>query len=83
MATVIFCIFWGDPSGAYVGVVLHVSESGWERVHVMHITVYSKKNWTVESLRWCFTNLHCTKAPSGNPLILQEVEEAKITWLQI
>eukprot|EP00957_Ditylum_brightwellii_P044846 3402245-Ditylum_brightwellii.AAC.1 len=29
------------------GVILPVSESGWERVHAMHIAVYGKKNQTV------------------------------------
>eukprot|EP00957_Ditylum_brightwellii_P055867 4233144-Ditylum_brightwellii.AAC.1 len=31
----------------------------------------------------CFINLHHTKAPSGNPLILQENREDKMVWLQI
>eukprot|EP00957_Ditylum_brightwellii_P153205 11660814-Ditylum_brightwellii.AAC.2 len=33
-----------------VGVVLPISESGWERVHEMHIELYYSKNSTVESL---------------------------------
>eukprot|EP00957_Ditylum_brightwellii_P044787 3397528-Ditylum_brightwellii.AAC.1 len=49
----------------------------------MHIAAYSKKNWSVESLWQCFTNLHCTKASSGNPSISQEVKETKMAWLQI
>eukprot|EP00957_Ditylum_brightwellii_P196338 14958958-Ditylum_brightwellii.AAC.1 len=30
-----------------------------------------------------FTTLHCTKVPSGDPLIPVEVREAKLAWLQI
>eukprot|EP00957_Ditylum_brightwellii_P129463 9875488-Ditylum_brightwellii.AAC.1 len=58
-------------------------EKVWEDVHAMHIAAYDKKNRTVESLRWCFTNLHITRAPSGDPTIAEEFREAKIGWLQI
>eukprot|EP00957_Ditylum_brightwellii_P108939 8310469-Ditylum_brightwellii.AAC.1 len=61
-----------------VGVVLPVSESGWERVHAMHIAVYGKKNRIVESLQRCLTNLHRTSAQSGNPSITEEIREAKL-----
>eukprot|EP00957_Ditylum_brightwellii_P130550 9958551-Ditylum_brightwellii.AAC.1 len=33
--------------------------------------VYGNKIQIVESLQWCFTTLHYTKAPSGDPLISQ------------
>eukprot|EP00957_Ditylum_brightwellii_P048644 3691284-Ditylum_brightwellii.AAC.1 len=49
----------------------------------MHIAVYGKKNRTVESLQLCFTNLHCTRAPSGDPSISEEIREMKLAWLQI
>eukprot|EP00957_Ditylum_brightwellii_P121463 9263687-Ditylum_brightwellii.AAC.1 len=49
----------------------------------MHIAVYSKKNRTVESLWQCFTNLHHSRTPSGNPSISEEIREAKLSWLQI
>eukprot|EP00957_Ditylum_brightwellii_P027321 2065363-Ditylum_brightwellii.AAC.1 len=58
-----------------VGVVLPVSEHGWERVHAMHISVYGKKNRNVESLKWTFNNLHCTRAPTSNPSIPEEIRE--------
>eukprot|EP00957_Ditylum_brightwellii_P091969 7002449-Ditylum_brightwellii.AAC.1 len=49
----------------------------------MHLSVYAKKNRTVESLRRCFTNLRSCKAPSGDPNIPMEVREAKLAWVQI
>eukprot|EP00957_Ditylum_brightwellii_P023310 1759546-Ditylum_brightwellii.AAC.1 len=66
-----------------MGIILLILESGWDRVHGMHIKLYDAKNRTVESLRCCFTNMHRTKAPSGNPAIAQEIREAKMAWLQI
>eukprot|EP00957_Ditylum_brightwellii_P000518 40128-Ditylum_brightwellii.AAC.1 len=42
-----------------VGAILPVSESGWERVHDMHIAVYGKKNLTVTSLfKNTLNNIH-------------------------
>eukprot|EP00957_Ditylum_brightwellii_P200707 15300233-Ditylum_brightwellii.AAC.1 len=38
---------------------------------------------TVESLRRYFTNMYHTKVPSGDPVISQEIREAKMVWLQI
>eukprot|EP00957_Ditylum_brightwellii_P058418 4430151-Ditylum_brightwellii.AAC.1 len=64
------------------GIVLPISESGWERAHAMNIVVYGKKNQTVGLLWCCFTNLHSTKALFVDPLISQEVKEAKMEWLQ-
>eukprot|EP00957_Ditylum_brightwellii_P033496 2538285-Ditylum_brightwellii.AAC.1 len=61
-----------------VGIILPILESGWDRVYGMHIELYGAKNWMVESLRCCFTNMHCTKAPSGDPAIVQEIREANI-----
>eukprot|EP00957_Ditylum_brightwellii_P128090 9769732-Ditylum_brightwellii.AAC.1 len=66
-----------------VGVVLPVSKHGWERVYAMYISVYGKKNRTVESLQWIFANLHQTRAPSGDPSMSEEIREAKLAWLQI
>eukprot|EP00957_Ditylum_brightwellii_P178681 13609895-Ditylum_brightwellii.AAC.1 len=40
-----------------VGIVKPISEGGWDRVYAMHLSVYAKKNWTLESLCCCFTNL--------------------------
>eukprot|EP00957_Ditylum_brightwellii_P088327 6728177-Ditylum_brightwellii.AAC.1 len=45
--------------------------------------LYGAKNRTVESLRCCFTNMHWTKAPSGDPVMAQEIREANMEWLQI
>eukprot|EP00957_Ditylum_brightwellii_P085715 6521349-Ditylum_brightwellii.AAC.1 len=49
----------------------------------MHLSVYAKKNQTVESLRRCFTTLQSCKAPSGDLTIPVEVREAKLAWIQI
>eukprot|EP00957_Ditylum_brightwellii_P070871 5386217-Ditylum_brightwellii.AAC.1 len=66
-----------------VGMAKPISEGGWERVHSMHLSVYAHKNQTIESLNQCFTTLHCTKAPTGDPSIPVEVREEKLAWLQI
>eukprot|EP00957_Ditylum_brightwellii_P088580 6746988-Ditylum_brightwellii.AAC.1 len=49
----------------------------------MHISVYGKKNRTVESLRQTFTNLHQTRALSGDPSMSEEIRGTKFAWLQI
>eukprot|EP00957_Ditylum_brightwellii_P166573 12679383-Ditylum_brightwellii.AAC.1 len=49
----------------------------------MHLSVYAKKNQTVESLHHCFANLRSCKVPSGDPTIPVEVREAKLAWVQI
>eukprot|EP00957_Ditylum_brightwellii_P140831 10727831-Ditylum_brightwellii.AAC.1 len=59
------------------------SESGWDKVHGMHIKLYGANNRTVDYLRHCFTNTHQTKAPFGDPAITQEIREAKMAWMQI
>eukprot|EP00957_Ditylum_brightwellii_P082054 6239453-Ditylum_brightwellii.AAC.1 len=56
-----------------VGIVKPISEGGWDRVHAIHLSVYAKKNRTVESLCRCFTNLRSCKAPSGDPTIPVEI----------
>eukprot|EP00957_Ditylum_brightwellii_P146178 11130241-Ditylum_brightwellii.AAC.1 len=66
-----------------VEIVKPNSEGGWDRVHAMHLSVYTKKNQTVESLHCCFTNLRSCKAPSGDPNIPVEVWKAKLAWVQI
>eukprot|EP00957_Ditylum_brightwellii_P130708 9971192-Ditylum_brightwellii.AAC.1 len=66
-----------------VSIVLPILELGWDKVRGMHIELYGAKNRTVESLRCCFTNMHLTKATSGDPAIAQEIREAKMAWLQI
>eukprot|EP00957_Ditylum_brightwellii_P088727 6756651-Ditylum_brightwellii.AAC.1 len=66
-----------------MSIIFPILELGWERVHGMHIDLYGGKNLTVESLRHCFTNIHCTKVPSGDPVIVQEIREAQMMWLQI
>eukprot|EP00957_Ditylum_brightwellii_P088328 6728178-Ditylum_brightwellii.AAC.1 len=66
-----------------VSIVLPMLELEWDKVHGIHIELYGAKNRTVESLRCCFTNMHRTKAPSGDPVIAQEIREAKMAWLQI
>eukprot|EP00957_Ditylum_brightwellii_P014747 1112048-Ditylum_brightwellii.AAC.1 len=68
---------------SYISIVLPILESGWDKVHGIHIGLYVTKNRTVESLRCCFTNMHMTKAPSGDPAITLEIREAKMAWLQI
>eukprot|EP00957_Ditylum_brightwellii_P177772 13541530-Ditylum_brightwellii.AAC.1 len=65
-----------------VGIVLLISESGWEKVHGMHIELYGAKKRTLESLRCWFTNMHRTKAPSGDPAIAQDIRGVKMVWLQ-
>eukprot|EP00957_Ditylum_brightwellii_P048458 3677000-Ditylum_brightwellii.AAC.1 len=49
----------------------------------MHISVYGKQNRTVESLWQTFTNLHQTRAQSGDLSMSEEIREAKLVWLQI
>jgi len=61
-----------------VGIVKPISEGGWDRVRAMHLSVYAKKNRTVESLCHCFATLRSCKAPSGDPTIPMEVREAKL-----
>eukprot|EP00957_Ditylum_brightwellii_P176878 13473329-Ditylum_brightwellii.AAC.1 len=46
-----------------------ISKGGWDRVHAIYLSVYAKKNQTVESLCRCFTTLRSCKAPSGDPMI--------------
>eukprot|EP00957_Ditylum_brightwellii_P115071 8776479-Ditylum_brightwellii.AAC.1 len=65
-----------------ISTVLPILGSGWDKVHGMHIKLYGAKNRTVELVRRCFTNMHQTKAPSGDPAIAQEIREAKMAWLQ-
>eukprot|EP00957_Ditylum_brightwellii_P095201 7250710-Ditylum_brightwellii.AAC.1 len=66
-----------------VGIVKPILEGGWDRVHTMHLSIHAKKNWTVEPLHCCFTNLWSCKAPSGDPTIPVKVREAKLAWVQI
>eukprot|EP00957_Ditylum_brightwellii_P141221 10759585-Ditylum_brightwellii.AAC.1 len=66
-----------------MAIILPMSGLGWDKVHGMHIKLYGAKNRTVESLKRYFTNMHSTKAPSGDPAIAQEIREAKMAWLQI
>eukprot|EP00957_Ditylum_brightwellii_P007808 590771-Ditylum_brightwellii.AAC.1 len=61
-----------------MGIALPILESGLERVHGMHIELYGGKNWTVESLWLCFSNIHQIKAPSGDSTIAREISEAKM-----
>eukprot|EP00957_Ditylum_brightwellii_P117973 8998210-Ditylum_brightwellii.AAC.1 len=66
-----------------ISIVLPISELGRDKVHGMHIELYDAKSRNVESLRCCFTNIHQTKAPSGDPAIAQKIREAKMIWLQM
>eukprot|EP00957_Ditylum_brightwellii_P150832 11485135-Ditylum_brightwellii.AAC.1 len=65
------------------GIVKPILEGGWDKMHTMHLSVYAKKNWTVESLCCCFTNFRSCKAPSGDPTIPVEVWEVKLACVQI
>eukprot|EP00957_Ditylum_brightwellii_P211665 15366446-Ditylum_brightwellii.AAC.1 len=66
-----------------VRVIKPVLEGGWEKVHGMHISMYSHKNKTVDSSRCCFMTLYQMKCPSGDPGMATEVCNAKMAWLHI
>jgi hypothetical protein len=47
---------------------LPISSTAWERVAEVHLLWYPDLNWTVDSLKRKFKELHNNKIPTGDPL---------------
>ncbi len=56
---------------------LPISSMEWERVEALHEINFPAEDRTRESLKRKFQDLYCTKIPTGNPFIPNDVRRAK------
>ncbi len=60
--------------------ILPISATQWERVAEQHLSRYPDKDWSVDSLKRKFKELHQRKIPTGDPNCPPAVRRAK--WLR-
>ncbi len=56
---------------------LRISSMKWERVETLHKINFLAEDQTHELLKWKFQDLYCTKIPTGDPFIPNDVRRAK------
>ena len=57
--------------------ILPISLTAWERVAEVHLSRYPGLNWTVDSLKRKFKELHNRRIPTGDPLYPPAVCQAE------